>query len=558
MTNRKALKTAALLACHWTSAAIAQSVVPPQADISRLRVEAPRLPPATYDFRIQNAEKAGIPLAVDEVRFEVKRIEVEGATTLQKDLIRSVFAPLEGKSIVLQDLRDAGQNLEDHYHKAGYFLTRVFIPPQEIADGILKVRVIEGFISRAEITSPNRYAEKLVRKLLEEGIAGRPASFAALDKQLLLLNDIPGIYVTSVLSRSAEPGASDISVNVSGKPVSYYVHMDNGGSEVLGPVNYAVGASFGQPFGRPGSLDLGYSTAGERLSELQSGTLRYAFPVGNAGITGSIGGLIAFASPGGPVTELSVRSRIISIDIRLRKALRRSRNSSIYLDGALTVNRSRTKILGEVTTDDRSTVGELTLNWQRASFLGGDLTASVGLIHGFPVFGANSAGARLPSVAGFEPNFTRIVYRLQRNQTITKHLSFSASVQGQFTGDRLASGEQISFGGQQIGRGYDPSLVSGERGLAVSAEAVLSLPKIGLSGKIDSLQVYAFGDWSRATTIAFASDPEKTASLASLGLGIRFIIFGKHMVDLQLADPRKDIANVSSDPRVKFSLTLAF
>jgi hemolysin activation/secretion protein len=558
MTSRRLLTALTLGGFGWVPVVAAQPVVPPQADISRLRVEPPRLPGPTYDFRIQNAEKAGIPLAVDEVRFQVTRIEIEGAKTLPADTVRAIFAPLEGKTILLQDLRAAGQALEDRYHKAGYFLTRVFIPPQAIADGVLRVRVVEGFIAGAQIAAPNRASEKLVRKILDGALRDRPAAFGPLDSRLLLLNDLPGTSASSVLSRSAVPGASDMDVNVTPKAPSFYAHVDNGGSEVLGPLNYAVGGSFGQPFGRPGSLDLGYATAGEHFAELRSGTARYAFPLGSNGITGSVGGLVAFASPGGPVAELKVRSRIISIDVRLRKALKRSRNNSVYLDAALTLNRSRTKILGEVTSDDRSTVGELTLSWQRSDLLAGDLTASVGLLHGFRIFGANTSAAKLPSVAGFDPGFARLVYKLQRNQRMTSRLSASASLQGQFTRDRLASGEQISFGGQQIGRGYDPSLVSGERGISVSGEVLLALPQLSRPGFIDDLQVYAFGDWSRATSIAFADDPERSVTISSLGFGARFTALRKAMVDVQLADPRKILPNVPSGPRFRFSLTVLF
>ena len=44
------------------------------------------------------------------------------------------------------------------------------------------------------------------------------------------------------------------------------------------------------------------------------------------------------------------------------------------------------------------------------------------------------------------------------------------SAQGQFSFSRLITGEQVSFGGTQIGRGYDPGAITGDHGIGASAE----------------------------------------------------------------------------------------
>src|SRR5262249_11714256 len=49
-------------------------------------------------------------------------------------------------------------------------------------------------------------------------------------------------------------------------------------------------------------------------------------------------------------------------------------------------------------------------------------------------------------------------------------VSLALTAQGQYAFEPLVVGEQMSFGGYQIGRGYDPAAISGDNAIAGSAE----------------------------------------------------------------------------------------
>ena len=122
---------------------------PPQAEISRQRIQPLPLPDTPLQLRIQNPEKASVPRAVDEIVFSISRIKVTGATHFPEARWRAIFAALEGRKIVLSDLREAADKLENLYRTDGFFLTRVFVAPQEVQDGTLEVQVVEGFLANA-------------------------------------------------------------------------------------------------------------------------------------------------------------------------------------------------------------------------------------------------------------------------------------------------------------------------------------------------------------------------------------------------------------------------
>ena len=518
-------------------AAVSQVALPPQSDISRQRVAPLPLPSLNYDFRIQNPEKSAVPRAVDEVEFSISIIQVSGANHFPKSEVDAFFAPLVGRKIVLQDLRDAAQKLEDLYRSKGFFLTRVFIPPQKVEGGALQVQVLEGYIGDVFVDGPNPSSTRLIEKLMASVPKDRPTRFSNLERHMLLINDIPGLAGTTLLQQGGALGSSELLVSAVKVPNQYRATLSNTSSELVGPLSYSLGGTISQPFGRPGALDLTLSSAGQQLRELRSVSARYAMPIGAHGLVGSFGGLIAFALPGGAIKDLDVRSRVMSFNGRLRMPLIRSRKNSIYLEIGAALNRNETNILGELLTDDRSTVAEATLSWQQANWLNGDTNASVSLFQGLVVLGANDATAPKPSVSGFQPRFQRVVYTLARNQRLTPSVSAQLNLQGQYSTDRLASGELVSFGGPAIGRGYDPSVITGERGMGVSGELRYALP-FAAERLIEGVQLYTFADYANATTLATEIADKQTNHISSLGLGVRMLIFGRFNFDFQGAQAR--------------------
>lgn len=541
--------------CQATIAS-AQStiIVPPQGDITRQRVAPLPLPPVDYDFRIQNPERSAVPRAIDEIEFSVREIRVVGVEHYPDSVIRSIFAPLEGRTIVLEDLRKAAQQLEDRYRAEGYFLTRVFVSPQQVKGGVLEVQVLEGYIGAAFIEAPNAPSRRQVERTLKPIINQHPGQFRDLESRLLLINDIPGLAGTSILRQGAEPGSSEILVDLTRVPNAYRATFSNTASDILGPTTYGLGTTLSQPLGRPGLFDVDLSASGGNLSELRSANLRYAFPVGYRGAVLAVGGLVAFAKPGGAVAPLEIKSRVMSFNSRLRVPLLRTRPNSLYLDVAMTLNRSRTEALGDRIVEDKGTVAEIGLSWQQVGWLKGATTVTLTVSRGLSIFGAIGRGVPLASVKGFKPDFTKLNYSLERTQILSERITAQVIVQGQYTRDRLLSGELVSFGGPSIGRGYDPSLLTGERGLGLVGELQYDVP-LKLAPVTDGAKLYSFADWARATTLRNGGKSKRNQYLSSVGTGVRTVLWQHASLDMQLA---RAIRTVAGDPRrgVRFNLSI--
>lgn len=542
--------------------AVAQTpgaAIPSQADISRQRVPQPLPTTPSFDLRIQTPERAAVPRAVDEIEFEVKRIAVEGATYFPAAEVAAIFAPLEGRKIVLDDLRKAAGTLEDRYRAQGFFLTRVFVPPQQVKDGVLTVRVVEGYVSNLFVDAPDEGTRRKLAKFMQPVVGERPVSLATVERQLLIVNDLPGIAGAGVLRQGAELGQSELALSVTERPPTYTLSVNNSGSNALGPWTFGANATLNRPFDRVGALDVGISGAGENLKELRSLSARYAEPIGHAGTIVSLGGLIALAKPGGPVAALDIDGQVTSFALRARHPLIRTRATSLFIDAGLSANRSRTEAANVRIILDKTVVGELALVLQQNGWLGGATNVTASLFRGLPWLGSMDEDASLPSVANFDPDFTRLAFNAQRVQPLAPRLSALLGVQGQYTGDTLLSGELISFGGMSIGRGYDPSVVAGDRGIGGVAELRydIALPE---QPNLTSLQLYGFIDRATVTTLSNGALPKSDSTIGSYGIGARAGLFGNAFLELRFADATRNVANASPqrDPRVTVTGVLSF
>jgi hemolysin activation/secretion protein len=126
--------------------------------------------------------------------------------------------------------------------------------------------------------------------------------------------------------------------------------------------------------------------------------------------------------------------------------------------------------------------------------------------------------------------------------------SFAASAQGQYAFNPLIEGEQILFGGTNIGRGYEPGAITGDSGLGGSAELRYDTRFPDLF--INDLQPYVFLDGARTWNIP---RPEEAGlfrqSIASTGVGLRFFFPYNLYADVEVARTLSPVPGSDHDKR---------
>ena len=92
-------------------------------------------------------------------RVLVRHFVVVGATRWSSDeLRRLVLAQFEGRELSSEDLESIRRRLTRWYVEHGYVNSGALIPDQNVAEGIVRIQVVEGRLSRIEI-SGNRHLD---------------------------------------------------------------------------------------------------------------------------------------------------------------------------------------------------------------------------------------------------------------------------------------------------------------------------------------------------------------------------------------------------------------
>ena len=93
--------------------------------------------------RAQRAEASGDKTPL----FQLKSVSVEGAITIESGVITPSYAAYIGKTVSKADLAAMADAVSATYRAAGYHLSRAIVPPQDVKDGHIRLRVIEGSIT---------------------------------------------------------------------------------------------------------------------------------------------------------------------------------------------------------------------------------------------------------------------------------------------------------------------------------------------------------------------------------------------------------------------------
>jgi hemolysin activation/secretion protein len=132
-------------------------------------------------------------------------------------------------------------------------------------------------------------------------------------------------------------------------------------------------------------------------------------------------------------------------------------------------------------------------------------------------------------------------------------LAVAISPRLQYGFDKLLSFEQFTAGNYTVGRGYDPSILTGDSGAGVSVE--LRGPRLTPFSRTRlQVQPYVFGDAAWTWTRGEFSDPKH---LKSAGGGLRGELSDRAAIDAAIAIPLERTGMIERDrPGPRFLLTL--
>jgi hemolysin activation/secretion protein len=292
--------------------------------------------------------------------------------------------------------------------------------------------------------------------------------------------------------------------------------------------------------------------------------LRYRTAIGSDGLIGSIIGSITHGQPGSTLTAFNVLTDSWAVGPRLTYPLIRSRAETLILDGGITVQDARVGVLDTGFSHDQWRVLDIGGSYQRANVFGGTWTSTLDVAQGLPILGATPNEIPSATTPPTEPNpilsryggrtdFTKVTGFTRLALPLIGAFSTVLTVQGQYAFAPLITGEQVTYGGDQIGRGYDPGAITGDQGLGGSAEFRYDLRFT--DSIVHALEPYAFLDgaqtWylQRCFHVLAPAPCLMNQSIASVGGGVRFWFPYNLTLSTEVARTLSPVVGSDSDKR---------
>jgi hemolysin activation/secretion protein len=487
------------------------------------------------------------PPNAGDVKVVLHQVTVDGVTAYRPEALRASYASLLEKEVTLAEIYRVVEGLTAKYRNDGYVLSQVFVPAQTVEGGSIRLQALEGYIANVRVEGGTDEMRRRVKKYGEKIRASRPLRMAALERYVLLVNDLPGFAAQAVLAPSTVPGASDLVLQLARHREQSDLSSDNRGSEAQGPARLS------------GNLILQSLVGAASRTELRSVTtftneLFYA-AVAHDQFIGAHGGKVGIAASyvySKPqelsIVPLRLNEQSDSLHVSYSHPIIRRRSRNLFVRGMLTAFDSTSRVFNVTDTVDHVRSVTVGATYDGADRLGGVNLFDVAFSQGLQELGASREGDQILSRSTGRVDFRKSTIYAQRVQSLPAGWSLLFGASGQYAFTDLLASEMFSVGGEWFGRGYDPSTLLNDHGAALKLDLRYSLR---LGAKPITLMPFAFGDAGRVWQRTPFRGIEPSQSIASAGGGAWLNVGRQFAGFIEIAKPFEPIVGQSATRGVR-------
>lgn len=419
-------------------------------------------------------EKAEPMLKDDGVKAKVKSFKFTGNTIVSTSELEVVVAPYVGQELGFNSLQRVVGAVSDYYASKGG-LAKVYLPKQDITNGIVTIAIIEGRLNKVVIENKEAKmsVEKAEKYVYSKNKKGEPIKSKELSSSLASLNDLGGLKATSSLAPGEAEGSSDLVIKLKDTAkFSADLGIDNYGSLSTGKIEYSAGininnisssdlydtlnvramATEGVRFARVGySLPTGYS--GDKVGVSVS-AMKYRLIEGNYNSTNGEGFSTTLAAN---YFHPFVKSKQENLALNVEGAYKNYSN----------------KINSDFSSLKKAALLTATLSADKAdAFMGGGQNAaSLAVTYGKMMLSSLASNFdNDQTTAKTDGSFIKYAVNLNRTQYVNDSMVLQGSLQAQSSTKNLDSSEELSLGGAYGVRAYPTSEASGDMGYLANLE----------------------------------------------------------------------------------------
>jgi len=545
------------LSCSWQVAAqpaidpgvieprTQQPVLPqPLGDVIRVPLPSAREIPTDNSPRITVVEI----VATYEEPGVIDTAHQQGAEELLQEFLTS-----NNNRLTIGQLDEVAMIVTDQLRLDGYLLAKAIVPPQEVENNIVRVRIFAGIVGAVTTGKNELYRSDAITQPFES-MQGNPVLLKPLESRLIKLNELPGLSAIAVFQPGKQVGETQLVLQtVTDQRVNYSVGVDNYGVESTGDWRLALGLQVNNITGHRDRITV------DAIKTFNPGDLRnvrVGYEITSPGLVHTLG--IAYSETRYDVEVASARALGIEGDTEIADAYlysrwKNSRAFNLATQIGLSTKRAEVEFFDGGFSDgvDRLTVATASLIAEGVDerFRGlyrGSITFHKGLndvLGSMDETGNNNSLTKVGGAPTLEGGFSKLTSTYNRLQTVSRHHSLLLLFAGQYSDDQLSSLEKMSLGGPYTVRAYPTGEFTGDRGLFTSLGWIINgglfsdSIAFGDYGWSDILSVTVFADYGWGKNRDGSGTVERQ-ELSGAGIGARLSLPAQQaFIDISYAMP---------------------
>lgn len=432
-------------------------------------------------------ESAPVPMqSLAGPSVTVNTFKFAGNTLLSTEQLAAVVRPYLNRPLSFRELQAAALAVGSAYREAGW-IARAYLPRQEVDGGVVTIQVIEAVFGGVRIDGAGRIDNAQATRMVERALpVGTLLNADALDRAILLVDDLPGTGATGNLAVGERDNETLLALRLTPEPLANGdVGIDNTGSRSTGATRATANLYLNSParLGDQGTVNVIHSDGSDYLRAA------YSLPLGDAGWRAGVNAsTLRYRLTADDFAALHARGSADSAGVEASYPLLRSRLSNLFLQINGDSKRYDNQANGTTTSHYKLDVLTVGVAGNRFDDLFGGGATSVNLafeqgevkLNGSPNQAGDAGSTRT------DGSFSKLRYGIARQQALSETFSLAASLAGQYASKNLDSSEKFYLGGLYGVRAYPASEAGGSNGQLVNLEVRARLPaNLSLAGFYD-------------------------------------------------------------------------
>jgi hemolysin activation/secretion protein len=487
---------------------------------------------------LADAQTAAAPSAR---AIDLNEFRVEGNTVLPPRDIEAALYGFLGPNRSVQDVEHARAALEDLYTKRGYPTVSATVPPQDGADGIVVIQVLERPVGRLRVVGSHFVAPSAITQSAPSLTPGVVPRMADVQRDLLLLNQLPDRTITPAMRPGHAADTVDVDLAVDDHlPLSASLELNNRRSPDTTALRAVGSLSYDNLWQRGDGVTLGFQVAPQRPNDAKVASASYLYRLPDSRLSLQASYLRSDSNVS-TLGGTSVVGRGTIEGLRLIAPFDGSEGFAHSLSAGFDYKDLTQQVgVGGQFTNSPITYVPFSATYLAGWNTGGSSTdVSSTLVWAFRGIGGNFAefdNKRLNA----QGNFAYLKADFSHTHTLPYDIQIYAHGLVQVSPVPLVSSEQLSLGGLDTVRGYLEGESLGDYG--GSGQLELRTPPLArlLGRPVTTLRMLAFVDAGAAKIHLPQSGQQAASTLASAGVGASVRLFdavGGEIDDAQVLLP---------------------